>query len=165
MSGRALIAFAVGLPGFILVKVLAPGFYARQDTKTPVKAATISVIANVVFAVLLVTPLAHVGLALAIALGGWVNAGLLYVWLRHQGIYHPGRGWAKFYLQVLLSTAALAALLWWGVPDAKVWAVSRAMQRVETLAFWVGAGIAVYFLSVLAVGLRPRHLVLREAKV
>lgn len=163
MSGRALVAFAVGLPGFILVKVLAPGFYARQDTKTPVKAATISVIANVAFAVLLVTPLAHVGLALAIALGGWVNAGLLYVWLRHQGIYRPGPGWAKYFLQVLLATTALAALLWWGVPDTQSWILQRGMHRVETLALWVTAGAAVYFASALIVGLRPRQLIMREA--
>jgi putative peptidoglycan lipid II flippase len=158
MAGLALVAYAVGLTGFILVKVLAPGFYARQDTRTPVRIAIIAMGANMVMNLLLIFPLAHVGLALATSLAAYVNAGLLYGGLRRQGVYRPQPGWPAFLVRVALATGALAALLWLGPPALPVWGAWGGGERALHLLAWVGAGMAVYATALLALGLRPRTL-------
>ncbi len=93
MSANALMAFSFGLLGFILIKVLAPGFYARQDTKTPMRIGAMSMGVNIVLSLLLVMPLKHVGLALAISLAAFVNAGVLFFMLRRLNVYRPAPGW------------------------------------------------------------------------
>ena len=104
MSALSLSAYAAGLPAFIAVKVLAPGFYARQDTKTPVKIAIIAMASNMVLNLAFVASLLaigfrgpHTGLALASSLAAYINAGLLYRMLRRQGAYQPERGWRRLY--------------------------------------------------------------------
>lgn len=161
MSAHALIAFAGGLLGFILVKVLAPGFYARQDTRTPVKIGMIAMGVNIVLSVALVFPLKHTGLALAISLAAFVNAALLYVWLRRHDVYTPESGWARFFLQVGTASAVMAALLLWGVGDLDRWLAARASVRAMHLALLVAGGAAAYFVALYALGLRPRDLVHR----
>jgi putative peptidoglycan lipid II flippase len=165
MASRSLLAFAVGLLGFILVKVLAPGFYARQDTRTPAKVAVVSMGANIVLSLALVIPLAHTGLALAISIAAFVNAVLLYRRLRLEGVYTPLAGWGIFFLRVAVASAAMGALLWWGTSEAAHWLALSAWERVMRLALWVAAGMVVYVLAILAQGIRPRELLLKKSTI
>lgn len=158
MASRSLMAYALGLQGFILVKVLSPGFFARQDTKTPVKVGVIAMVANMVMNVILVFPLAHAGLALATSLSAFLNAGLLYRILRREGVYTPEAGWMKLMLQVLIANIAMAALLWWGAGDLQQWFEWDGLQRSMQLLLWIAAGGAVYFLVLLLSGVRFRQL-------
>lgn len=158
MATRSLMAYAIGLQGFILVKVLAPGFFARQDVGTPVRIGVVTVVANLIFNLILVWPLAHVGLALATTLSAFVNAGLLYVLLRRQGIYTPEAGWRRLMLQILAANAVMAALLWWGASDMAEWYGWSGGERVKELLLWVGAGMAAYLLTLLLTGVKLRTL-------
>ena len=158
MAARSLMAYAIGLQGFILVKVLAPGFFARQDTRTPVKIGIIAMVANMVMNVILVFPLAHAGLALATSLAAFLNAGLLYRILRREGVYTPESGWMKLLLQVLLANVAMAAVLGWGVSDLQVWFAWDGWQRTLQLLMWVVAGAVAYFAALFIVGVRFQAL-------
>lgn len=165
MAAISLSAMSVGVPAFMLSKVLAPAFYARQDTKTPMRAALWTVAANVVLTVALTTPLwlgkvqgAHGGIALATALAGIVNTALLWRWLRRDGIYRPQPGWARFAWQLAvacaLMTGAVLAMRWY-VGD---WTRLAAHLRVLWLLAAIAVGGAAYALALAACGLRPRHL-------
>ncbi len=158
MASRSLMAYSLGLQGFILVKVLSPGFFARQDTKTPVKVGIIAMVANMVMNVILVFPLAHAGLALATSLAAFLNAGLLFRILRREGVYSPEAGWMRLMLQVLIANAAMAALLWWGAGDLQQWFDWNGLQRSMQLLLWVAAGGVVYFVSLLLLGVKFRSL-------
>ncbi len=162
MSTSALIAFSVGLPAFILVKVLAPGFYARQDTKTPVRIGMVSMLVNVALSLVLIFPLKHVGLAAAISVAAFVNAGLLYVWLRRHDVYRPLSGWRAFFARVFVASAAMGLLLWWGAGNSASWIASGGWERIMRLAFWVIAGTMVYGATLFVLGLRPAQLVVRR---
>ena len=161
MSAQALMAFAMGLLGFTLVKVLAPGFYARQDTKTPVRAGTISVAANIILSCVLVYPLKHVGLAAAVSLAAFVNAGLLFRALRRERVYRPLPGWTAFLAKVAVSAAIMAALLAWGTLGADAWFSAEAVERLTRLTFWILAGLVVYVSALVVLGVRPHHLRLK----
>lgn len=160
---QALLAFAFGLLGFVLVKVLAPGFFARQDTRTPVRIAVIAVVVNIVMSLLLVWPLAHVGLALATSIAAWVNAGLLWRLLRGRGIYQPSARWGAFMLKVITAALVMGGLLWWGAGDPDSWRVAGALQRAGRLALWITLGAGAYFFVILVCGIRPRQLILKQA--
>lgn len=162
MSAQALMAFAIGLTAFTLVKVLAPGFYARQDTKTPVEVGTISLAANIVLSFLLVYPLAHTGLALAISVAAFVNAGLLFRRLRQLGIYRSLPGWRPFSARIFLATVAMAGLIGWGAGSLDTWLAAPAIARAGRLAFWIAAGIMVYGAVLFLAGMRPTHLKLKH---
>jgi putative peptidoglycan lipid II flippase len=158
MAARSLMAYAVGLQGFILVKVLAPGYFARQDTRTPVRIGIIAMLVNVVLNLALVVPLAHAGLALATSLAAFVNGGLLLRGLRRDGVYRPQPGWPALALRVALASLAMAGLLWWGSGDLDRWSAWSGPVRAGQLLLWVTLGAAAYFALLAAVGLRPRHL-------
>jgi len=162
MSAQALVAFAAGLLGFILVKVLAPGFYAQQNTKTPVRIGMIAMGVNIVLSVALVFALKHVGLALAISLAAFVNAALLYRDLRRHGVYTPESGWAFFFLRVVLASALMGLAIAWGVGDVSSWLSAPAAGRALHLAGLVAGGALVYFAALYASGLRPGALLLRR---
>lgn len=164
MSAQALMAFAAGLLGFTLVKVLAPGFYARQNTKTPVRIGAISVVANIAFSIALIYPLKHVGLAAAVSLAAFINAGLLFRALRADGIYQPMPGWILFLMRVIGSAGIMAMLLVWGTADADGWFSLTAMERFTRLAFWILAGLVVYGLALVLLGVRPRDLRLNRTQ-
>ncbi|MBN3004381.1 murein biosynthesis integral membrane protein MurJ [Chromobacterium alkanivorans] len=162
MSQQAVIAYSFGLLGLILVKVLAPGFYARQDIKTPVRIALITLCLTQLMNLAFVFPLKHAGLALSIGLASCLNAGLLLRALLKRGIYQPSAGWSGFLLKmavaILAMAAALLALQWllpvhWHGP---------AWQRVAWLSLLVVAGAAVYFAALFALGFRPRDFMRRE---
>ena len=154
MAGRSLVAFAVGLLALVGVKVLAPGFFARQDTKTPVKAGAIAVVVNIVFSLLLIRPLGHVGLAFAMSIAAFVNAGLLYRWLSADRVYRPERGWAVYLFRVALAAAVMGLVLGFFVGDSKSWLDAGVLRRVGLLAQWVLLGGAIYFCSLYAMGIR-----------
>jgi putative peptidoglycan lipid II flippase len=156
MAERSLRAYSAGLTAFILVKVLAPGFYARQDTRTPVRIAVIALVSNMVLNVALVFPLRHAGLALATTLSAVLNAGLLYRQLRRDGVYVPPAGWGRLWLALGVSGGLMAALLFWGAGDVQDWFARDRADRVVQLAGWIVAGAAVYGGSLLAFGIRFR---------
>lgn len=159
----ALVAYSVGLAGLILVKVLAPGFYARQDIRTPVKIAILTLCATQLMNLAFIGPLRHAGLALAIGLASCLNAGLLYRGLRARGIYRPLPGWSGFVLRLLLALVAMGGVLWWSAGDAAWWLAHGALERVLRLAGVVLAGAAVYFAALYALGFRLRDFHRRAA--
>jgi len=163
MSSEALVAFSLGLLGFILVKVLAPGFYARQDTKTPMRIGVIAVLVNIVLSLALVFVLKHTGLALAISLSALVNAALLYRLLRRDGVYQPAAGWAVFLIRIALATAVMAAFLVWGSGDLRSWSAASATGRAMHLAWLVVGGAGLYLAALWLAGLRPRDVLQRPA--
>lgn len=161
MAGLALIAYGLGLPGFMLVKILAPAFYARQDPRTPVRIAVRSMFANMIMNLAFVVPLlmlgipgAHAGLALATALASYLNAGLLYRRLRADAVYRPLPGWGRLGARLLFANLVMAALLLWGLPPLGDWLALAGAQRAAQLALWVGAGAAAYLLALRLAGLR-----------
>ena len=161
MAGLALVAYALGLPGFMLVKVLAPAFYSRQDTTTPVKVAVRAMLSNMVMNVLFVVPLvllkmpgAHAGLALATALASYINAGLLYRHLRRDDVYRPHAGWSRLLWQMLFAVAAMIGVLLWGAPGAETWSGMSAWQRASGLGVWVIVGATTYLAALRLTGLR-----------
>jgi putative peptidoglycan lipid II flippase len=160
-SAIALQAFAIGVCGFIFVKVLAPGFFARQDTKTPMKIAVAAVIVNIVLSVILVRYLAHAGLALAISVAAWVNAGLLYLFLLKKEIYSPSSGWLLFLLKVGAAVALMIVSIIWLNPADVWWYRSGLSDRVLHLTGLVLLGATVYFAVLWLLGLRPTQLLLR----
>ena len=161
----ALIAYSVGLTGLILVKVLAPGFYARQDIRTPVKIALFTLLAtqlmNIVF--VFVLPLRHAGLALSIGLASCLNAGLLYRGLRQRGVFLPHAGWTGFLLKLLAALMVMGGVLWFGAGPDTMWVEIGGLARGLRLATVVGAGALAYFLTLFALGFRPRDFRRRGA--
>ncbi len=156
MTRNALVAYSVGLLGLILVKVLAPGFYARQNIKTPVKIAVITLVATQLMNLAFIIPLRHAGLALAIGLGACMNAGLLYYKLRRHRIYQPQPGWTVFMLKILAALAAMGIALWFASGSDVSWLTGDAYTRGIRLAGVVAAGAAAYFAMLLLLGFRLR---------
>jgi putative peptidoglycan lipid II flippase len=115
-------------------------------------------VANTVLVLILVWPLAHVGLALATSLAAFLNAGLLFVNLRRREIYQPGAGWPKFLTQLFVATLAMGLVLWFGAGDLAQWASASARERLWHLTGLIAGGGGTYLLVALAVGIRPRHL-------
>lgn len=161
-ASQSLMAYSVGLVAFMLIKVLAPGYFARQDTRTPVRIGIIAMVANMAFNLMLVWHFYHAGLALATSLSAWLNAVLLYQGLRKAGVYRPAPGWPLLLARLLVSASAMAGLLWWlqrylgsvGIGmDA-----GAALERAGWLAVLVASGAGCYFICLLLLGLRPRHL-------
>lgn len=155
MASLSLAAYAIGLLGFMMVKVLVPGYFARQDTRTPVRIAVIAMIANMVMNLMLIFTMAHVGLALATSLGSFVHAGLLYRGLRRDGIYRPTAGWSGYALRILVATTVMALCLWALSPELSSWFGLDVWQRGLRLLGLVAAGTGVYFVALLLLGLRP----------
>ena len=158
MTRNALWAFALGLLGFILVKVLAPAFYARQDTRTPAKIAAIAFGANILLSLALIMPLQHVGLALAISGAAYLNAYLLFVQLRQSKIYLPEPGWWRLWAQVSVSCAAMGAVLYYGAGDQAEWLRASLYEQVWRLVLWIVVGVLTYAACMLLLGIRPHHL-------
>ncbi|MDR5876192.1 murein biosynthesis integral membrane protein MurJ [Vreelandella gomseomensis] len=161
MAAMSLRAYAVGLVAFMLIKVLAPGFFARQNTKTPVKVAVVAMVANMVFNLMLVWPLAHAGLALATALSAFLNAGLLGYLLRREGVLVFQPGWGRFAVQLLGGSALMCAALYVIAPEWTQWLAMGLWQRVAWVSGLVALGAGLYFAWLGVFGLRVRHLKMR----
>lgn len=161
MTTLALLAYGLGLPGFMLTKVLAPTFYSRQDTVTPVKIAVRAMIANMVMNVVFVVPLvmlkipgAHAGLALATALAAWLNAAMLFRALQRAGAYRPQPGWTRLLAQMAAGVVVMAAVVGAGIPDKLQWAGLDVPGRVTQLGIWIAAGVVSYLLTLRLAGVR-----------
>ncbi len=152
----ALVAYSVGLTGLILVKVLAPGFYARQDIRTPVKIAIITLIATQLMNLAFILPLRHAGLALSIGLASCLNAALLYRGLRKRAVYVPQAGWGKFALKLLAALAVMGGVLWFASGPTALWTEIGGLERAGRLALVVVAGAVAYFATLFALGFRLR---------
>ncbi len=157
----AVIAYAVGLVGLIAVKVLAPGFYAQQDIRTPVRIAVITLLATQVMNVVFIWELRHAGLALAISLGACLNAGLLLRGLRRRAIYVPQPGWGGFMLKLALAVYVMGAVLWLMSGSSASWLTAGGLERVVRLAMLVLAGGGAYFGSLWILGFRPQDFARR----
>ncbi|MDI1237616.1 MAG: murein biosynthesis integral membrane protein MurJ [Polaromonas sp.] len=158
----ALMGYGAGLVGLVAIKVLAPGFYASQDIRTPVKIALVVLVITQLLNLAFVPLLQHAGLALAIGIGALVNALWLLIGLRQRGSYRPAPGWGRFVLQVLAATALLAVFLLWAA-QAVSWTGLRAeaFKRIGLLALVLLASGAIYFGALWATGLKVRKLVRR----
>jgi len=164
MTRQALVAYSAGLVGMILVKILAPGFYARQNVMTPVKIGVITLVATQLMNLAFVWPLKHAGLALAIGLGACLNAGLLYAKLRQHGIYTPQPGWRVFGSKVLLAVLAMAVVLWFSMGRADWWFAAGWGLRLPALAGLVALGMTVYAACLAAMGFRLHDFSRRGAE-
>jgi len=163
MTRQALIAYSLGLLGLILVKVLAPAFYSRQNIKTPVKIAVFTLVAtqfmNLVFVFGL--DLRHAGLALAIGLGACINAGLLYYHLRKADVYKPQAGWLMFMSKLLLALLAMSAALYFASGADATWLDYSFVHKFGHLSGLVVLGVSVYFLSLWLMGIRLKDFMRR----
>jgi putative peptidoglycan lipid II flippase len=164
MTRQALVAYSVGLVGMILVKILAPGFYARQNVATPVKIGVLTLVATQLMNLAFVTPLRHAGLALAIGLGACLNASLLYWLLRKHRIYVPQPGWLVFVLKVLASVAFMAVVLFTTMGEEAWWLRAGWDRKVPAILGLVALGGAAYGACLLAFGFRPRDFSRRAAE-
>lgn len=151
---KSLIALGVGVPAFMLVKILASGFYAGQDIKTPVRVGVWAMIFNSLMCAALVSYLAHAGLALASSLAGFLNAGVLFYLLWKQGRYKPGLGWPKFLGQLFLANLSLGLFLWYNTGDIHVWLASTPVERLGMLLAKVGVSVVLYMGILYLSGLR-----------
>ncbi len=164
MATLSLVAYSVGLPAFIFIKVLAPGFYSRQDTKTPVKVGVVAMIANIVFNLtfigvwfMLDLQGAHAGLALATSLSAYVNAALLYILLRKSGVLKTSSQNIWLLGKIVISAVLMFLALWYFTPAPEVWANWQSLTRFGSLAGLVILGISVYVCVVFLLGIRPKH--------
>jgi putative peptidoglycan lipid II flippase len=164
MSTLSLRAYALGLLAFMLIKVLAPGFYARQDMKTPVKIGIIAMASNMLLNILFVAPLyyfwqiGHVGLALATSVSAFINAGLLYRGLRRAGAYQRLVGWGVFMGRIAVANSIMVAVLALLLSLQQEWLIWSWWQRAGNLGLVCGLGLVAYAATLLACGLRLRHL-------
>ena len=163
MTRQALMAYSLGLVGIILVKILAPGFYARQNVATPVKIGVATLIATQAMNLAFVGPLAHAGLALAIGLGACLNAGLLYFILRKRQIYLPQPGWSAFLLKVALAVCVMATVLYFSMGAAGWWLAASWQSKVPAVIGLVLLGAVCYGAMLAVLGLRPRDFSRRVA--
>ena len=156
---RALMGYGLGLLGLVAIKVLAPGFYANQDIRTPVRIAIVVLVLTQLMNLVLVPYLQHAGLALAIGIGALINAGWLLVCLIRRGSYRPLPGWGRFGLQVALASALLAVFLLWAA-QALSWTGMRSLygQRIGLLLLVLLVSALLYFTTLRATGLRVRSL-------
>jgi putative peptidoglycan lipid II flippase len=163
MTRLALVAYSIGLVGLIMVKVLAPGFYARQNIKTPVKIAIVTLIATQAMNLAFIGPLQHAGLALSIGLGACLNASILFYKLRSLGIFQPQPGWIVFLLKLVTALAVMGLLLWLGAGSTHQWIEYDFTQRIVHLAALVAGGACAYFAALWLLGFRLDQFKRRSA--
>ncbi|MFW1677259.1 murein biosynthesis integral membrane protein MurJ [Pontibacter sp. JAM-7] len=158
MAGMSLRAYACGLVAFMLIKVLATGYFSRQDTKTPVKIALQAVAANMVLNLLLIGPLQHVGLAAATSISAFMNAGLLLMGLRRTGVLQWSVGWGAHWLRLSVANLSLLGWVVWQSLPAAQWLQMDVGQRVLNMSWLVGSSVLLYLMLLVLSGLRLRHL-------
>ena len=169
MASASLIAYAFGLVAFILIKVLSAGFFARQDTRTPVRIAVMALVLNMLFNVIFVVTMVrsgffapHAGLAAATTLSAFFNAGLLLRALRAKGVYLPRLGWGRLFVRVIISCTLMTMSIVWLREQVGDWIELSLLDRVQALAACVLVGMMVYFFFCYLLGMRPKHLRLRD---
>jgi putative peptidoglycan lipid II flippase len=150
----ALLGYCVGLIGLIAVKILAPAFYARQDMKTPVKIAFLTVLVTQALAVAMMFRIGHAGLTLATSIGACLNATLLFITMRRRGIYVPQPGWLVFLGRIGIALAALGGVLWWAAGADAFWVAAGLWAKVGRLSAVIAAGALAYFAALWVCGFR-----------
>lgn len=171
MSTYSLITYSFGLLSFMQVRVLAPGFYARHDMRTPVRLAIVSIAVNMGFNLVVVVPMIllgipapHAALALATAVAAYVNAWQLYRALCREGVYRPAAGWGRLAGQLMLANGIMAALLLFAVPGLEQWVAWGAVERALNLSLWVALALAVYIATLRATGIDLTELLGRRKR-
>lgn len=162
MSTHSLIAFSFGLLFFIWVKVLVSAFYARQDTRTPVKIGLIAMAANFIFNATLIWPLAHVGLALSTSLASLVNCGLLFAVLCRRKIYQPRPGWARIWIAAVISNAVMVGVLFLLQHSFQHWIQWHLVARIGHLTVLLVAAMVCYCACLWVCGIRKKDLMFEE---
>jgi putative peptidoglycan lipid II flippase len=158
-TARVLAAFSCGVPAYVLIKVLTPGFYARSDTKTPVRLALLSMLVNLVGNLILIWPLGHVGVGVATAISAWVNVLLLFGVLYRRGHIRPDARLIAKLWRILAASVVMGIALWLGNRFADGYMDGTLVQRIATLAVLCGGGAALYGLTALALGTyRPSEI-------
>lgn len=160
-STQSLAAYAIGLPAFICIKVLAPGYFARQDTVTPVKIGIIALLTNIVLNLVLVSYLDHVGLALATSLSAWLNATLLWVGLKKKDLIVGGFGGRLFLLRVFLATGLMVIVANLFTKPSQAWLYLPVLDRVTELTLAVLIAMVVYFGTLLLSGLKKKEILMQ----
>jgi putative peptidoglycan lipid II flippase len=158
MSAMSLRAYALGLLAFMLIKVLAPGYFSRQDMKTPVKIGIWAMTANMVFNLILIWPLQHTGLALATAISSWMNAFWLLSGLIKRDVYVRSKGWGLFSVRILFANSLMIALVYYLNPATLAWFDMTVWERSGQLSLLVVSGIGLYFLALILSGIRLKAL-------
>jgi putative peptidoglycan lipid II flippase len=156
MTRSALAGYAIGLAGIILVKVLAPGFYARQNIRTPVKVAIVTLVVTQLLNALFVPFLKHAGLALSISVGACFNAAWLWILMRRSGAYTPEPGWGEFLLKLVVALYLMGGALWFAMGSESSWFEITTTMRTVKLALVIAAGSATYFAALWVMGFRLR---------
>jgi putative peptidoglycan lipid II flippase len=162
MTRSALVAYSAGLVGIILVKILAPGFYARQDIRTPVKVAIATLVVTQLANLAFVRWLGHAGLAASISLGACFNAACLYFLIRRATHYSPEPDWGAFLLKLLFALYFMGGAIWYTMGAESSWFEIPAGRRALKLALVIGAGAVTYFATLAMLGIRPRHFARHE---
>ncbi|WP_413283802.1 murein biosynthesis integral membrane protein MurJ [Vibrio sp. MA40-2] len=157
-ASMSLFAYASGLLNFMLIKVLAPGYYSRQDTKTPVKYGIIAMTANMGFNVIFAYFYGYVGLAMATALSAFVNMALLYRGLHIAQVYRCSKQTILFVCRLFISGAVMVYVLSWQLPVMSVWLEWELFERVKMLTLLIFSGALSYLLAAVILGVRPRHI-------
>jgi putative peptidoglycan lipid II flippase len=165
-TAQTLIWFSAGLPAYVLIRVLQPGFFAREDTRTPTVFAGISVVVNIALSLALFPTLAHVGIAIATSVAAWANAVLLAIWLGRRGHFRlPASDWRRHGL-ILVAAALMAAILWGlAIPLAPYLATTAPLLlQIVALGALVVIGMVVYFGLVHVTGAQPMGQLLRRLR-
>ncbi|WP_423804778.1 murein biosynthesis integral membrane protein MurJ [Neptunomonas phycophila] len=158
MSAMSLRAYGVGLLAFMLIKVLAPGYFSRQDMKTPVKIAIQAMVANMVFNLLLIFPFQHVGLAAATSMSAFLNAGLLLRGLLKEGVFVWQPGWGLYLVRLIVALLTLASVIYWLSPSVTQWLAADIWSRAVLMGRVVGVGVVAYFAVLVGLGMRLRDI-------
>ena len=164
MTRNALIAYSVGLAGLILVKVLAPGFYARQNIRTPVKIAVATLVVTQLLNLAFVPVFAHAGLALAISIGACFNAAWLWFLMLRSGAYRPEPGWGAFLMKLAVALYLMGGALWYSMGREASWFEITSGARALKLTLVIAAGAASYFAALYVMGFRPRDFARHEPR-
>jgi putative peptidoglycan lipid II flippase len=151
---KSLITLSLGVPAFMMVKILASGFYAYQDIRTPVKAGAWSMLVNTLCCAVFIIPLAHAGLTLASTLAGYVNCAILFTLLKRRGIYTPAADWGRFMWQMLFANSMMGAYLLYSNAPLALWLSKPAVSRLSLLLGHVSVALVIYIISLALVGMR-----------
>ena len=158
MAAKSLRAYSCGLLAFMLIKVLAPGYFARQDMKTPVKIAIQALVANMLFNLLLIYPFQHVGLAAATSMSAFLNAALLLRGLIKCGVFKWQSGWTLVLVRLVIALAVLVALIIWLNAPLEQWLLRDVWSRVWNMTLMVGVGVLGYLATLVLLGLRKKDI-------
>jgi putative peptidoglycan lipid II flippase len=159
----ALVAYSVGLTGIILIKILAPAYYARQNIKTPVKIAVVTLVVTQLLNLAFVPIFKHAGLALSIGLAACVNAGLLFYFLRKDKLFTPQPEWLTFFIKLAVALYMMGGAIWWLSGNDADWLQMNTISKCIKLGGVIAAGIIVYFASLFVMGFRLRDFAKRTS--